>query len=122
MLSTSTLRVAAASVAIVWASTASAQRADTATLGGPAPVLATEAGAPPESIAMRVFDDPPAATEPLVVPLPLAQSRPVAAAAQPVRLLNTAGWMPRLALVGLLALIGSLLLTTRWRVRNAAAT
>lgn len=121
MLSSRTMRVAAASVAIVLASTASAQRAATATLGGPTLAVATEAGAPPESMAKMLFDDPPAATELPVDPLRLAQSQPVAAAAQPVRLPNTAGWMPRLALVGVLALIGSLLLTTRWRVRNTAA-
>ena len=96
MLSPSTMRLAAASVTIVLASTASAQRAATATLGGPTLAVATEAGAPPESMAKMLFDDPPAATELPVDP-------------------------PRLALVGVLALIGSLLLTTRWRVRNTAA-
>ncbi len=103
MLSPSTMRLAAASVAIVLASTASAQHA-------------VIQGRPD-----RLSELPPGQELSLYVP----EARPAVAteagaAVQPVRLANTAGWMPRLALVGALAVIGSLALTTRWRPRNAA--
>lgn len=78
--------------------------------------VATEPVVEPESLA-KIVDEPvaPATQE----PTRLAQADPAPAAAAPApRLPDTAGWSAILALTGLLALGGSIVLNLRRRFRN----
>jgi hypothetical protein len=83
-------------------------------------VVATEPGAPPEAVAKVVFDEPPATVQQPVETVRLAQATPPASTTPPARLPDTAGWGPLIALFGVLALIGALLLATKRRYQPAA--
>lgn len=76
--------------------------------------VATEPVAARESMAM-VVDEPGAPADVPPEPTRLAQASPELAAPQAARLPDTAGWSPLLALTGLLALGGGIVLTLRRR-------
>jgi hypothetical protein len=81
--------------------------------------VATELGAPPESMARIVPDDQSSPAEAPAEPVRLAEATAPPAEAQATRLPDTAGWSPLLALAGVLALGGGLALTARRRFRRA---
>jgi hypothetical protein len=80
--------------------------------------VATELGAPPESMAKIVPDELNAPADATREPVRLAETTPPPAEAQATRLPDTAGWSPLLALAGVLALGGGMALTARRRLRK----
>lgn len=80
--------------------------------------VATEPVVAPESMAKMVLDEPGAPADVPHETIRLAQATPESAAAQPARLPDTAGWSPLLALTGVLALGGGIVLMARRRFRN----
>jgi hypothetical protein len=81
-------------------------------------IVATEPTLAADSVAKIVLDDQAGTANQPVEPVRLAEATPQAVMAKPARLPDTASWTPMLALAGLVALAGAVLLEMQRRFGN----